>query len=316
MKRKRFLTLFVLLLTSCASYDTDAQLAQAPYGVPVQSGQIQNPAIDESSGLAASRRDPDVLWTFNDSGGKPMIFAMGTNGDDLGSFRIEGAKNRDWEDMAAFSRDGVPYLLIADVGDNRGVWDYVALYVVREPAIQKPAPPEPRVVPLAWTVRFQYEDGPRDCEAVAVDEGAGRILLVTKRDAPPRLYTLPLAPNDDGIRIAWNAGAVAGIPSPNFVEKGANSLLGGYADWVTAMDVSKDDARALILTYKHAYLFDRRPEEPWDAAFRRPPKAIDLPPLSQAEGACFGSDGASIYVSSEKRPAPLLKIRPEGGSRP
>ncbi len=316
LSRKLALTLLALFLASCASYDTAAQLAQAPYRVPVTSGQIENPEIDESSGLAASRRDPDVLWTFNDSGGKPVIFAMGTDGKDLGSFRIEGAKNRDWEDMAAFRREGAPYLLIADVGDNRGTWDYVTLYVVREPEIRRPASPKPPAVPLAWTVRFQYEDGPRDCEAVAVDEKAGKILLITKRDVPPGFYTLPLAPGDDSIRVAWKAGTVAGLPAPNLVERGTSPIMGGYADMVTAMDVSPDGAKAMILTYKRAYLFGRRPEEPWAAAFARPPKKINLPPLSQAEGACFGSDEASIYVSSEKRPAPLLRIQPEWNTRP
>ena len=309
MNRKLVPTLLALFLTNCAGYDIEARLAQADYDVPVQSGQIENPAVDESSGLAASRRDPEVLWTFNDSGGKPVIFAMGTDGADLGSFRIKGAKNRDWEDMAAFSREGIPYLLIADVGDNRGTWNYVTLYVVREPEIQRPKPPTPPAVPVAWTVRFQYEDGPRDCEAVAVDETAGKILVITKRDVPPGLYTLPLAPGDDSIRIAWKAGEVAGLPAPNIVERGTGPFLGGYADMVTAMDISNNGAKALILTYKRAYLFDRRPEEPWSDAFSRPPETIELPPLSQAEGACFGPDGASIYVSSEKRPAPLLRIR-------
>ncbi len=315
MKRKLALTLLALFFASCAGIDTEAQLAQADYAVPVRSGQIENPAIDESSGLAASRRDPEVLWTFNDSGGKPVVFAMGTDGEDLGGFRIEGAKNRDWEDIAAFSRDGVPYLLIADVGDNLGKWDYVTLYVVREPRVRRPKPSGPRAVPAAWTIRFQYEDGPRDCEAAAVDERAGQILLITKRDVPPGLYTLPLKPDDDGIRIAWKAGEVSGLPAPNLVERGTSPFLGGYADMVTAMDVSKDGARALILTYKRAYLFHRRPEEPWADAFTRPPETIDLPPLAQAEGACFAPDGASIFVSSEKRPAPLLRIRPEGGKR-
>src|SRR5581483_4478856 len=38
---------------------------------------ITDPRIDESSGLAASRRHPGIVYTFNDSGGSPRVFALG-----------------------------------------------------------------------------------------------------------------------------------------------------------------------------------------------------------------------------------------------
>lgn len=283
-------------------------MAQTPYGVPIRSEQIENSAINESSGLAASRLDPDVLWTFNDSGAPPLLFALGKNGEDRGTFRVKGAKNRDWEDIAAFQKNGVPYLLIADVGDNQAKWPWVAVYVVREPQTSSPTPANPISIQVAWTIRFQYEDGPRDCEAVAVDETAGKILLLTKRDIPPVLYTLSLDPGDDSVRMAWKDGEAVGLPKPNIVELGAGPLLGGYADMVTAMDVSQDGARALVLTYKNAYLFDRSPGTSWIEVFSSQPRSMNLPTLPQAEGACFARDGQTIFVSSEKLPASLLQI--------
>jgi hypothetical protein len=82
------------------------------------------------------------------------------------------------------------------------------------------------------------------------------------------------------------------------------------------MDVAPDGASALVLTYKSAYLFDRRAGVPWAAVFRRTPKTIALPRLCQAEGACFGADGQTLFVSSEKQPAPLLQIRTESHGDP
>ncbi len=315
-QQKFALAALIILLTSCAGYDSAAQLAQTLHDAPVTSGQMEHPDIDESSGLAASRIDPDVLWTFNDSGGAPLLFAVGKTGEHLGTFRVNGAKNRDWEDIAAFRKDGVSYLLIADVGDNLGSWRYSTLYVVREPRVQTPVPRHPLPVPVAWTIRFQYEDGPRDCEAVAVDEAAGKILLISKRDIPPAFYTLPLAPGDEAVQMAWKVSDATGLPRPNLMERGTSPFLGGYADMVTAMDVASDGSMALVLTYKNVYLFSRLAGEPWADVFRRSPKTIILPPLPQAEGACFALDGQTLFVSSEKSPAPLLQIRSETADAP
>ncbi len=314
--RKLVLIAAVILLAGCAGYETAAQLVQAPYAVPVRSGWIENRAIDESSGLAASRIDPDVLWTINDSGAPPLLFALGKNGEDLGTFRIKGAKNRDWEDIAAFRKEGIPYLLVADVGDNRGTWDHVTLYGVREPEIRRPAPDTPRSVPVAWVMRFQYEDGPRDTEAVGVDEGGDTILLISKRETPPALYTLPLTFGDESIQVAWRAGELTGFPRPTLMQQGTGPLFGGHGGMVTAMDVSPGGNTAMVLTYQQLYLFDHRTGESWAEAFRRQPETIPLPPLSQAEGACFAADGQTLFVSSEKRPAPLLQIRPQAVTAP
>jgi hypothetical protein len=47
---------------------------------------------------------------------------------------------------------------------------------------------------VAWRVRFRFEDGPRDCEAMAVDPEQPRALLLSKRTEPPVLYELTLLP--------------------------------------------------------------------------------------------------------------------------
>ena len=45
--------------------------------------------------------------------------------------RVAGARNTDWEDLAAFELDGRHYLLIADTGDNGGLRRTLQLHVVR-----------------------------------------------------------------------------------------------------------------------------------------------------------------------------------------
>src|SRR5215207_9736579 len=75
---------------------------QPTYIGPLAAGSLQAPPKQESSGLAISRRSPDILWTHDDSGGAPVLYAVDTSGRKRGSLRVRGVKNEDWEDMASF----------------------------------------------------------------------------------------------------------------------------------------------------------------------------------------------------------------------
>jgi len=78
----------------------------------------------------------------------------------------------------------------------------------------------------------------------------------------------------------------------------------------TAMDISPDGLRALVLTYGAAYEYTRQPGEDWSRGFERQPRIINMPARAQGETACYGSDGMTIYLTSEKIPTPLLEVKP------
>ena len=61
---------------------------------------FQSPRVVESSGVAASRAYPGVLWTHNDSGDGPYLYATTLDGRDLGWLLVPGAEAIDWEDIA------------------------------------------------------------------------------------------------------------------------------------------------------------------------------------------------------------------------
>ena len=63
----------------------------------------------------AGEIDGDVFLV---GGGDPLLYAVGSDGGDLGAFRVEGASNYDWEALASFRLQDSAYLLIADVGDS------------------------------------------------------------------------------------------------------------------------------------------------------------------------------------------------------
>lgn len=297
----------ILTLAGLAADKPAAAPAPVAYGPGKEIARLANPEITESSGLAASRTAKGVFWTHNDSGDKNRLFAFNLNGEDLGAYRIEGATAIDWEDMAAFSIGKNHYLLIGDIGDNLARRKSYTLYFVAEPAIQaRPAnranPARPPALGVAVRMDFTYEDGPHNCESLAVDPVRNEILLVSKVDAGPcKAYVLPL-PRQKAVRGAV-AKAVGTLAIPT----------------TTAMDVSPDGFRTIVLTYGNAYEYRREPAEDWKAAFARQPRTIQMPARAQGESICYGPDGQTLYLTSEKTPTPLLEVAPistqEAGGR-
>ena len=92
------------------------------------------PALSEVSGVVASRQRSDLLWMHNDSGGEPILYAVGTDGAQRGRYSVPGDAI-DWEDLAlAACPDGVGECIwVGDIGDNRRARTSVNILVVPEP---------------------------------------------------------------------------------------------------------------------------------------------------------------------------------------
>ena len=288
--------------------DARPRFPPAAYEAVALVGSLTNPAIREASGLAVSQVSPDVLWVLNDSGNPAEIYAVGTNGSAMATARIQGVRNRDWEDMASFSRDGVPYLLIADTGDNQAKHARCQLIVVREPSEADRRQGGTLVLPVAWMVTFRYEDGPRDCESVAVDAAAERVLLLSKRTRPPVLYEVPLlATGTTTVAVATRVTELPAWPVPERQDPHP------YWTQPTAMAMAADGQALAVLTYAHIYVFERAAGDSWRDAVRRVPQCVLLPSedagiLTQREALCFARQGRRLWVTGEGYPAMLGRL--------
>lgn len=304
-------------LRSTARFTIDPELLQvAGYARVLWLGHLENHRADEVSGLAFSRRRDDLLWAVNDSGGGPLLYAIGSNGSDRGSVRVRGAVNVDWEALDSFVLDGQPYLLIADVGDNLCWRPAVTFYVVPEPELRATRFDASTEIEPAFVLRARLPDGPEDIEAVAFDARARRILMLTKRTVPPVLYALDFAPRHDApteveeVLVARRWTSVPGIPQPTAADLVTDPDYGDGGSRPTAMDVSADGARAVVFTYNDAYVFERSPGEGWAQTFARPPLRVHAPRVRAMEAGAFGPDGRTLYMSSEFLPAPLYRFDP------
>jgi hypothetical protein len=290
------------LFESACSSDHDA-----PTYTLHRAGTVTFEVLDEISGLAPSRRESDQLWAHNDSGGEPVLYALGTDGSFRGAVRLQGVKSVDWEDLDSFEMDGQSWLLVADTGDNNLVRKNCAIHIIAEPDPSQLSPQKEISVPIAWTVPVRYPDAPRDCEAVAVDVQERKIYLLVKRRNPAELFTLPLRPPQGSTPVAQQVATVTHLPQPTAEQSLVPVPTGRYRAQPTAMDFSPDRKFAVVLTYGDVALFPRRVGETWAQTLARKP--ILLPPheLGQAEAATFGRDQRTIFVSGEQKQAPLLR---------
>ena len=283
-----------------AQHGSDGGVHPLPEGATL-SGLVTDPRLAEISGLAVSRRHSGVVWMHTDSHEPSVLYAVDGHGSVRATLELAVA-NLDWEDMASFEHAGRAWLLVADTGDNGGLRRELALHLVEEPGALEDARAE-----AVRTIRFRWPDGSRDCEAVAVDVAEGAIYLVSKKRVPPELFRLPLFPeNADAMQVAESLGTLAGIAQPTVEDRARNPVYGKYRGQITAADIRTDGSAFAAMSYQHLYLWPQHPDG-WAAALRQPPARLDLPWMAQAEAMGFAPDGASVWISSERLPAPLVR---------
>ncbi len=136
--------------------------------------------LDENSAAAVSVAHSGIVFTVNDSGNEPELFAFDTTGADRGRWRIVGAINRDWEAVAvgrcAPEREAW-CVFIGDVGDNALRRPLVTIYRVAEPV---PLAAGERGELRADVLVARYPDGAHNVEAMVVAPD-GALQLLTKQ---------------------------------------------------------------------------------------------------------------------------------------
>lgn len=272
----------------------------AVYSAPEQVGVINNAALGEISGLTPSRTGRGLWWVHNDSGDRARLYVINSRGRLLGRFTVEGARHRDWEDLASGpGRDGKPALYIADFGDNGRRRDDLTLYRVKEPDLSKGV--KDGATQAAEAFPFEYPDGRHDAEALLVDPKTGRPYVVTKSFQPPcgvYRFPLPLRP-DEKVTLEKVSGAGA--------ERISQLML------VTGAAASLDGQRAVVRTYFAAYELARDAGGSFESLFDATPVPVALAPEKQGEAISYSLDGRSIFTVSERIPAPLYQIKRASG---
>ena len=94
---------------------------------------VRDNRVSESSALAVSPRDPELLHTVNDSGHDPVVYTVDRTSGDVVGTTLLGGLDPDTLDPEAIAVDPDGRLWVADTGDNVHRRTDVALYAVRAP---------------------------------------------------------------------------------------------------------------------------------------------------------------------------------------
>lgn len=243
-------------------------------------GPMLHAAIDESSGLVASRRHPGVFWTHNDSGGEARLFAVRIDGSLVASVRVRGATNVDWEDLAL---DQTGRLWIADMGNNRSNRSNLALYAVPEPALEgEDAVDVVATRAVHYPEQTGWPDPSRNFDAEALFADGDTLYALTKHRSDTRtvLYRVP--------------------PAGGALEQQSEFDVGGdmdnYGGRVTAADLSADGRHLAVLTYHAIFIFERADGQHWLA---NPVREIPLNQRVFRQCEAIAWAGAMLVITNE-----------------
>lgn len=250
-------------------------------------GQVESAQITEASGLAASRRNADVLWTHNDSGDSARLFAMTTAGAHLGVYNLTGASATDWEDIGTGpGPGGGDYLYVGDIGDNSTSRVNVTVYRVPEPAVSADQPPATADLPGVESVDLAYPDGPRDAETLMVDPQSADLYIVSKSDPSARIYRFPGG--------AWSAG------SHTLTYVGSLGFGGA-----TAGDIAPSGNEILVKDYGTIHLYARAPGADPGTALTGSGTTVPYTLEPQGEAVAFDCAGRGYFTVSEGSHQPI-----------
>lgn len=306
--------LFSLLITvqGCKSDEVDPNPQQDDsevsnqFGLGTSTGTLDLPDLDEASGLANSRSNPDFYWSHNDSGGDPVLYLITPAGADSGRYQLDGVDNIDWEDMAVGPGpvDQIDYLYVADIGDNRAQRASLSIYRTPEPdvsirfrtlgagnqqrQIQLDLPADTTLGNIE-TIEFIYEDGPRDAETLMVDPNTKDLFIVTKREPSVILYTLPFPQNTTELDTAERVRVLSHT-------------------FTTAGDISPDGNEVLIKNYQNIYYWKKSANESIEELLAQPPLRLNYTPEPQGEAIAWKNDQSGFFTISEINNAENVQI--------
>lgn len=288
-KGTRLLLSCIALLFSLANLCGDSALASEP----IHSVVLNSRELNESSGVA---QIGPLIWTHNDSGDAPRLFAFSQDGSLRGQFMVRGAQAIDWEDMCAFQRDGKRYLAVGDIGDNSARRKSVQVYVIEVPEVLlTEAEFTMDELTVQATFEISYPTGPINCEALAYDPLSQSFLLATKELLLCRLYRVGAHPLSGTQQVK--------------AELMGNLML----PLVTGGDISPDGRQLVLSTYGPGCLLQRDFDEDqqatgWQTQGYGAVHMFALPARRQGESIGFSEDGQRLWLTGEGVPTSLFNI--------
>ncbi|XP_033741552.1 uncharacterized protein LOC117328214 [Pecten maximus] len=283
------MTVLLLALVSCVV--VNAQLPQFSNGQV--KGYISTPIIDEASGLAASHLHEGILYTHNDHGDAPRIYAINATDATLVAMLTigSGATNHDWEDVAVgpcTPGASTFCIYIADTGYSSAN-DDEANIIYR---VQEPDSLTDQTLTVDSTLRFSWTE--EESQAVMVDPNANVYIISNVRSGRGKFVKLP---------PVWGQAVPTNVDSTTILP-----ILTSHHD-PTAADISPDGKGLLIKAKSHIYYWTVTDGD-YLTAVTKPFQELPYIHESLGEAICWDYKSESYFTLAEGHYKPLYEYEP------
>ena len=268
-------TIATCLLVAVAGWGAGAEPAAAKKDHPEGTvSVIRDGRIAESSALALSVMHDDLVYTVNDRGNRPMIFAIRlSTGEVVGTTDVSSLSVEDTESLAV---DAAGTLWLGDLGDNDHNRDDVSIISFPEPG------PGDHHLSSAERYPVSLPDGAVDIEGMLIQPQTDRVRLVTKnRNGLGTIYDLP--------------PLVAGVTAE------AEDTGVDAPEAVTDATYTSDGRWALLRTNDDVWVYDAKT---W-----KPVRRLEGPDLAQGESITVEPGDRSVLLGSEGKNSPIVRLR-------
>jgi hypothetical protein len=271
--------------------DSSCQPLCSTFAAPEQVGKIAISELSALSGLAASRKNPGILYAHNDHD-RPTVYALDQQGRSHARIVPQAASASDIEDIAVGPCPDGSCVYLGDIGDNAAMRSEYAVLRFSEPSVSE-QPGDSELSAQYQRFAFRYPDGSHNAEGLMVAPDS-TIYVVTKltEGGHSHVYRLPNPPDSTAINMATH---VVELPIPTGTDKAASAAAAHPCG-----------LGFVIRTYNRIYLFRASTSE-LASAFAAQPEVIGMPEEPQSEGIDFTPDGLSVISSGEGDAAPIFK---------
>lgn len=291
-------------LLTCRNSGPPASIGCSSWSAGGSVGKLPSPALNEVSGLVASRRNPGIVWMHNDSGDAARVFAVSVNTPGspqlIATYKLTGVTADDWEDIAIGPVPGRSgdFLYLGDIGNNFNRMPQrtsLQVYRIPEPSVDSSKTGQVFDIAGAERIDLKYPDGKTyDCEALLVDPQSAELLFITKNlfAGPSYVFRAPAVATPGGaITLQGVTDCRGSLRSLTFPEREQPA--------VTGADVSAEGASIIVRAYSGIFLWSRAPGESIADSLSHEPCKLPLASEPQGEAVGFAADGARYLTVSE-----------------
>ena len=290
MKRNLIIAIFCVLAASLSfAQEKEGQANYSPLFNPELKAMLPE-EVKETSGLFFHN---GRLWTHNDSGNKPILYALDTmTFEVVQRITLENVKNKDWEDVCT---DGET-VYVGDFGNNKGSRKNLRIYTF--PLSEIPAEGDASVT--VDSIRFSFADQTNfekrkqahdyDCESIFATDQYLYLFSKGWETGTTRLYRLSKQPGTQVAEVVNGFDSQGLITGADYDPKSGILALVGYVKdiWLPFMYLIYD--------------FD-------DAGVKLSNRRFELHQYlgMQTEGICFFDEG-KCYLSAETSPTVTTRV--------